>query len=452
MNTRLLIFILSFFFCLKIYPQVDNSQFLELKQELSALKAQIDSLKQPIFAPVQADSQLSNLNKKNYHISGAGAMNYYHFDWQTDTVKRDGIDNERFVLELEYEWTAKIGLNVELEFEHGGTGSAVEFDRFEEFGEFEFDISKGGEISIEQMNLQFCPRKNFTLQLGRVKVPFGRMFLQSEPTEYLTAINSEMENFLLPENWTENGLLAAYTLGKSQQLKLYLAFVNGLDCSAFNSANFIKRGNQARFELANAENFAFSFRADYQMSANLLVGAAFYGGNTADNRPKPDLRIAAPLLLYETHILYQSGLFAANALFFYGSLGSSEELSNRNRNLSNNLNVKRTPVGAAALGCFAELGLHIINRNGGIFSHPNHRLTLFGRYDYYDTMFKTEGAIFNNPRWERQTLTAGLNFQIIPNVQLKTQYSHRTVGAPAPTSINGGRLERTIIAGFCFGF
>ncbi|HPK09889.1 MAG TPA: hypothetical protein PK246_06100, partial [Saprospiraceae bacterium] len=150
-----------------------------------------------------SNSFLEKLNR--FSLEGYGAMNYYHFDWQTDTTKRDAIDNERLVLEFGYRWNDKIKLNTEIEFEHGGTGSEVEFDRFEEFGEFEFDINKGGEVLIEQMNLEFNLAKNLNVQVGRVKVPFGLMFVRDEPTDYLTAINSEMESQILPENWTDNG-------------------------------------------------------------------------------------------------------------------------------------------------------------------------------------------------------------------------------------------------------
>ena len=447
-----LTFLLLCFGCQYAFAQTDtlsqNPDIQTLKSELAALRADIQTLKSQTIPKQDSNSA----TKPKYHISGVGAMNYYNFDWQTDTVKRNGIDNERFVLELEYQWTPKIGLEAELEFEHGGTGTAVEFDRFEEFGEFEFDISKGGEILIEQMHLNFNLHKRIELQLGRVKVPFGRMFARSEPTQYLTAISSEMENYILPENWTENGLSFKLSLGKNNQWKIYGAVVNGLDCSAFNSANWIKRGNQARFELANAENFAFAARIDYQPHPEISFGLSYYGGNTADNRPKPDLRVNAILSLAEAHILYKNDWLNASGMFMYGTLSNSEQVSDRNRNLSNNLNVKRTPVGAAALGAFAELGFILMNAQGTVFTHPQHQLIVYGRYDYYDTQFKTQGQIFNNPRWERQTWSAGLVFKVLKNVQLKAQYSLRKVGAPAPTSVNGGVLEQTIVAGFCFGF
>ncbi|HNG07321.1 MAG TPA: hypothetical protein PKU98_12525, partial [Saprospiraceae bacterium] len=108
---------------------------------------------------------LSTLEK--FSLSGYGAMNYYNFDWQTDTAKRNAIDNERFILDLDYHWTPRISLSTEIEFEHGGTGVDVEFDRFEEFGEFEYEVSKGGEIKIEQMNLQFDITEGIKFELGR---------------------------------------------------------------------------------------------------------------------------------------------------------------------------------------------------------------------------------------------------------------------------------------------
>nr|MDQ3018190.1 hypothetical protein [Bacteroidota bacterium] len=128
------------------------------------------------------NSILRQLEKLSF--SGYGAFNYYHFDWQTDSSRRDAIDNERLIFEINYHWTPRIRLNTEIEFEHGGTGASVEFDRFEEFGEFEFDISKGGEVRIEQMNLEFHLNKNLSLQVGRLKVPFGLSFQNAEPTDY----------------------------------------------------------------------------------------------------------------------------------------------------------------------------------------------------------------------------------------------------------------------------
>lgn len=406
-------------------------------------------------AVAQTDTIVQNsflTQLQRFSLSGYGAMNYYNFSWQTDSVKRDAIDNERFIIEFGYKWTEKIRLNTEIEFEHGGTGVDVEFDRFEEFGEFEFDVTKGGEVLLEQMNIAFALSKRLTVKVGRVKVPFALMFNRDEPTDYLTAVNSEMETQILPENWTENGLLLTGLLGKKQRWTYNISLVNGLDGSAFNSANWIKRGNQRRFEMANAENFALCARIDYRPTDDFVMGISAYGGNTSNNRPKPDLKVTTPLLLSEFHFNYRKNPFRLSGMAFYGFLGNSEALTNQNRNLSNNLNVKRTPVGEAAIGGFLEAGLVVLGKNGVFTTRIKPDCLLYGRFDYYDTMFKTEGLVFNNPRWARHTFTAGAVVKIIDKVHLKTQYSLRTVGAPAPTSVNGGTSEKTFVAGFAFEF
>lgn len=393
---------------------------------------------------------LSVLEK--FSLSGYGAMNYYNFNWQTDTAKRNAIDNERFILELGYHWNPKIKLKTEIEFEHGGTGVDVEFDRFEEFGEFEYEVSKGGEVKIEQMNLDFVLNRHINLQVGRLKVPFGMMFERDEPTDYLTASVSETETAILPENWTENGIMFHGKFGNSGQWHYHLGVVNGLDGSAFNSANWIKRGNQLRFELVNAEDFAVASRFDYKPNKHFLTGISLYGGNTSNNRPKPDLHINTPVGIGEFHFRYKNNLFNISGMFLYGVLGNSEALSNQNRNLSNALNVKRTPVGAAAMGTYLEAGIAILGRQGIIRSASVNECMLYGRFDYYDTMQETQGLIFNNPRWQRQTITAGAVYRIIDEIHLKAQYSVRKVGAPAPTSIHGGTLEKTFVCGFAFEF
>lgn len=397
-------------------------------------------------------SPVSNLLQK-FSLNGYGAMNYYNFNWQTDSSKRDAIDQEFFVAELKYHWTDKIRLNAEIEFEHGGTGAALEFDRFEEFGEFEYEISKGGEVWVEEMNLEFDVLKKCRLQVGRVKVPFGSSFGRNEPTDYPTATFSEMESVILPHNWTENGISFSGPIGTKNKLTYYFALVNGLDCSAFNSANWIMRGQQKRFELVNAENFAFVGRLDFSPNEKMKLGVSLYGGNTKDNRPKPDLQVDTPLGIGDIHYHQQTSWVNINAMFFYGVLGNSEALTNQNRNLSNNLNVKRTPVAEAAIGGFAELEFPIIKKDPAAPETSNQaQLSVYGRADYYDTMYRTQGEVFNNPRWERISFSLGGVLKIIDEVQFKTQYIIRNVGAPAPSSVDGGTQENTFVLGFAFEF
>ncbi|MEZ4548296.1 MAG: porin [Thermodesulfobacteriota bacterium] len=96
------------------------------------------------------------------------------------------FDLTRFVLELEGEMYAGLGFEAEIEFEHGGTGSTFEIE-YEEFGEYEQETEKGGEVYVEELYLY----KKFgdwgKLKAGRFYLAFGLMSFLSKPTDYLAA-------------------------------------------------------------------------------------------------------------------------------------------------------------------------------------------------------------------------------------------------------------------------
>ena len=87
-------------------------------------------------------------------------------------------------------------------------------------------------------------------------------------------------------------------------------------------------------------------------------------------------------------------------LFLWGTLENADRLSKVNRTLSNNLNVKRTPIGSSALGWYIEAGYDILSffrqQNNSAKDNdlkdtfPDMVLDIFARYDYYDTMASVE--------------------------------------------------------------
>ncbi len=385
------------------------------------------------------ETQTDTAKTRKLELEIYGAINFHAFDWQVWPDKRNEIDFERAVLEGSYHFSPKFSLNIELEFEHGGTGVAVEFDRFEEFGEFEYEVEKGGEVRFEEFSISRKLGKKHEVAAGYVKVPFGLMIFRDEPEEYHTNTLPMMENTLLPTDWAEFGLLFTGNFsGKFSPLKYHFALVNSLDGSAFNSANFIKRGNQKRFETVNASDWAGVARLDYEFGDEKSLGISAYFGNTRNNRPKPDLAVNAWLSMFDAHFYYEFEPVELTAQLIYGHLQNAEAVTNANRNLSNNLNVKRTPVGTAALGWCAELACEV-------FDKPKMgELKIFGRYDWLDAMYSTEGQVVANPRWKKGIATVGLNFRPIRQIVVKTQFAVEKLGI---SSLN---LQRTFSLGLGF--
>lgn len=381
-----------------------------------------------------------------FDLKAYGVINYYNVNWETNPDKRNTIDIERLNTYIYYDFSDKIQFKSEIEFEHGGTGVTMSFDPLEEFGEFEQEIEKGGEVVLEQVNLYFQIRKYFNVRVGKMRFYMGNAAKQDQPKEYFTAYRSEIENTILPLGWYETGIELSGDLALSKtasypffSYKLYV--VTGLDNSAFSSFNWIRRGYQIRFEMINADNFAYALRLDYLFARDSEIGFSVYAGNSTGNRPKKDFTSPSWVTFGDIHFAWDSHPWRVRTYGMLGHVQNSEALSAANRNLSNNLNVKRTPVAEMAGGTYIELAFDVLS----LFKNKNEQqFYLFGRAEWYDSMLKTAGTISDNPRYERTIWTAGINYFLLPTVVVKSHYASRSLGS--------GEREETFVAGLGFDF
>jgi len=380
--------------------------------------------------------------EKRFDIHGYGTINFFMYDWETDPARRNAIDLERLVLYPVAYLTPSILVRAEIEFEHGGTGVTMEFDRFEEFGEFEAEIEKGGEVILDQLHVQIELEQGINFRVGRIRLPVGVLAYEHEPTEYFTTTRPEMETSLTPSIWYENGIEMYGKVLNDGALEYHLLLVNGLDATGFSSATWVRRGIQKRFEFVNAEDFAGVAGLQYAFTPQFALGGSVYYGNSANNRPKPDLEVDAHVGVYEAHAIVETPQFQLRAMGMYGTLENADPVSQANRNLSNNLNVKRTPVGSAAAGASLEAGYDVLS----LFGDYSATLFTFGRLEYYDSMAKVEGDVFDNPRWDRRVWTTGVNVRPIPHLVFKGQYSQRQLRSEAPN------VENTFSVGVGFEF
>jgi hypothetical protein len=348
------------------------------------------------------------------------------------------FDTTRLVLELEG-GLPEYGLEAEMEveFEHGGTGSATELE-YEEFGEYEQEIEKGGEALVEELYLKKEFGEHFSLQAGRFYVAVGTLSAWYRPTDYLGTIRDEAETLIIPNTWDEMGLQAQ---AKLEGLTLTAQVVNGLDSTAFSSQYWVARGHQHRFELIRATDLAAVLRADVTRFEGLVFGASGYYGDTTRNRPKPDLvkacedandrevapcgYVSAPLLLLDAHLSVNRGPWRAKAMAMWGYLQNADDISARNARLSTLLNVLRTPVAEHALAMWAELGFNVAPSLG---LDDDHRIEPFVRFDYADSMLSPRTELFDNPRFARSVYTVGTAYTLAGIAFAKIDFSHRRLG------------------------
>ncbi|MBP5499889.1 MAG: hypothetical protein J6Y05_04255, partial [Bacteroidales bacterium] len=110
--------------------------------------------------------------------------------------------------------------------------------------------------------------------------------------------------------------------------------------------------------------------------------------------------------------------------FDYGHLSDSEAITRLNKTLGSNSVSPQTSVASDAIAAGVEVGYDVLSQVVKA-RESGQKLYVFGRYDYYDSMLKTEGSVVDNPCWGRQKFTVGLNYHPFDEIIIKGEYSYR---------------------------
>lgn len=365
------------------------------------------------------------IDMERMEIYGYGTAFYSNYDYlqnyQSAPKNRSKIDFERFVISPRFLLTDNIKLISEIEFEHGGTGVTVEYDTLDEFGEFETEIEKGGEVVVEEAYLDIAVNDWLNFKVGHMIVPVGLNTQRHLPNLYLSTHRNISETTILPNTWHETGVTA---YGKFAQDFNYQAMImSGLNSEFFDSAHWIRSGVQTNFEHVNADDLAFALRVDYGSTIGSHIGGSIYIGNTGQNRNKNQISADGTVLITEIHGVYDEGNIKLRAMALLGDLSDSEAITLANKNLPNALEAKQTPVASQALAYFVEAGYDIAPMVG----HEN-AIIPFVKYDFVDSMYEVEGIVQDLDRYERSTVTVGLDYFLTENIVFKTDYSRTSHG------------------------
>ena len=385
-----------------------------------------------IFFLILLGSSSRSSEYPRLHLEGYGELQYSYFDYGPDQKSgpkgspadsRATMDITRLALELKVELLDRTELEAEVEFEHGGSGATLELE-FEEFGEFEQEIEKGGEVVVEELAVERTFTETFRLRLGHFYVAVGQLSHHFHPSSFFTSRRSEAETSIIPALWHETG---AEVSGTYAGWRYQVQLVNGLDATGFSSQHWIAGGHQKRFETVQATNLAWVGRLDYRFSSQSELGISAYRGDSADNRPKPDMKgVDAHVTIVDVHGTLALGGLRARGLYLYGHLQNAAVVSARNRTLSNNLDVLRSPVARGAYAAFIEIGYDLLP---WLRPTPHRRLDVFLRLDAYDSMASVPAQTFDNPRFKRRVYTFGVNYNLENALVLKADYAMRRLGA-----------------------
>ena len=126
----------------------------------------------------------------SYNFFSDSYLRYTSPQNYTNSRGHGRFDLPHVVFFIGYDFGKGWSMGSEIEFEHGGTESAMEIEE-EEGGEYESEIERGGEVALEQFWLQKSFRPEFNVRLGHIIVPVGGTNQHHMPTEFFGVYRPE---------------------------------------------------------------------------------------------------------------------------------------------------------------------------------------------------------------------------------------------------------------------
>ena len=353
---------------------------------------------------------------------------YTRADDHKDDPSHGRFDLPHVTLNIGYDFGHGWTMGSEIEFEHGGTESAVEMDA-DEAGEYEAETEKGGEVALEQfwINKRFG-QGEFNIKMGEIVVPVGATNKSHMPTEFFTCYRPEGENALFPCTWHQVGVSL---WGRVSDWRYEAQFLSGLDSERFGSSSFVHDGATSPYEFKIANNYAASLRIDNYSIKGLRLSVSGYYGSTFKNtlrsignayqQVKGNLAIGS----FDFMIDRWNWIVRGNADYAY--LGDHAAITSFNKNFPTHSGQdgspsKHQPVAKNAYSVGIEAGYNIFSQVQRL--QDTQKLYVFGRFEKYNSY--AAGRQKSAYGWCDITRVAlGLNYYPVKEVVVKGEWSER---------------------------
>lgn len=368
-----------------------------------------------------------------YNFYSDNMNRYSHADNYTESKGHGRVDLPHAVFMFGYDFGRGWTFNTEVEFEHGGTESAVEIET-EETGEHEKEIERGGEVALEQFWLQksFLNSK-INIRVGHIVVPVGGTNNAHLPNEYFGVYRPEGENTIIPCTWHETGI---ELWGRVKGWRYDLMVIPALNSSMFDVSGWVHNGSASPYEFKVANKLALAARVDNYSIRGLHIGVSGYVGNSFRNDVVTNEHssryddVRGTVVIGGLDFSYMNGGLIVRGSGLYGYLADAALISSYNVTSlgSRNYEYPCTLIGASAWSAGGEIGYDILNPIKDRSRIANRQLYLFARYEYYDSYIPA--PMLTDYQWtDRHCVSGGINFRPIPEITIKAEAGIRLLKA-----------------------
>ena len=382
----------------------------------SAVFAQQDSLRAPSRLTIGGYGEAVG----TYNFFSDNPNRYTHAADYKDAKGHGRVDLPHAVIMLGYDFGRGWSFGTEVEFEHGGTESAVEMEA-EEAGEFEKEIERGGEVALEQFWIQKRFGEGLHLRAGHIVAPVGMTNSNHLPNQFFGVYRPEGENTIMPCTWHETGVSLWGRLGS---WRYEVQLLPALNSRMMNRSGWIHDASASAYEFRVANHLATAARVDYQGVKNLRLSLSGYAGNSFNNDIRTDsysetsryAGVKGTVLVGAFDFDYDNGQCIVRGNADYGYLADSYMITQQNlsQNHSSASPYPHDKVGRNAFALGLEAGVNLLRNQG------HQRLFLFAHGEHYDSFIPAENVL--DDEWTRRTvLSVGVNYYPLPQIAIKAE-------------------------------
>ncbi|MCM2334964.1 MAG: hypothetical protein NDI82_13605 [Anaeromyxobacteraceae bacterium] len=334
---------------------------------------------------------------KGLSIGGYGEAVYRN---QLKGANGDQSDLLRLVLYVGYRFSDRLVFNSEVEFEHGGAETAVEF-----------------------AYLDYVFSEALQLRVGNVLVPVGITNELHEPPFFHGVLRPDLERNLIPATWNENGLGLHGRIG-GVRYQAYL--LNGLDARGGLTSTTWLRNARTGGDRSPARTFAGVLALAGELGP-VTVGGSVYRGRAGQGTPGVD----ADVTLAEVHARAAWRGLEAKALYAVGALSDADAVA------------PGQVIGSRVRGGYLEVAYDVL---GWLSPGSDAALLPFLRWEAMDLNAEVPEGLTPDPRAAATVLTAGLTLRPLPTVAVKADWQRRETDAPAAGPVD----QLNLGVGFAF--
>jgi hypothetical protein len=378
-----------------------EDRIAELERTVQVLADEIERTRADVTVPEEPELKssygLGPAASKVYSVTRGLSIGGYGEAFYRAYVG-DKKDEENFadflraVLYVGYKFTDRIVWNSEIEIEHAD------------------------EIFLEFGTLDFLWKDWANVKAGLMLLPIGWLNEIHEPTFFFGVNRPDVERFIIPSTWRENGVGLFGNFGEDVRYKLYA--VNGLDATGFSPAGL--RGGRQKGSKALAESIAVTGRLDWSPLYGLDLGASIYAGNSGQNQEIEDVKIPDSFTtLFDLHAQVQWRDLWLRGLFTMAFVSQAGLLTENLQELS--VLGSDEAIASSMMGGYGEIAYDVWKWIG----EGDRVLEPFYRFEWYDTQYDMPDGFMSDDFFEVFSHTVGFSFKPIPNVVLKADYRNR---------------------------